>query len=186
MCAGRTIDADFLAHTGQTVRDGSHVNYVGNCVPTSDTATAGGGTRPRILASLRNVRGTPRVSFTAVVPKRSANNKRLSSLRVQLPSSLVVRRSALRRGLIVRAGGRKLARSRYSLSSRGVLTVRALPKARTIIQVRIERGAVRASRTLASRARGRRLLPRQTFTARVVDASNTRFNYRLRVLPRKR
>jgi hypothetical protein len=184
LCSGQSIDGAFTAHTGQTASDSAPVSLTGSCVPVNEAG--GGGAQPRLLASMRNLRGTPRVTLTALVAKTIANERRLSSLRVQLPSSLVVNTRRVSRGVIVRAGGRKLARSRWSLSSRGVLTIRQLPKARTIIQVRIERGAVRASRSLASRARGRRLLPRQTFTARVVNAANTRFDYRVRVLPRKR
>ena len=181
LCGGQNIDAAFGSHTGQAATDSAPVNVVGACIPVIEGS--GTGNQPRVTIAIRNVRGTPRIQVTA----RSVRGQpRLRSLRVALPSSFPVLTRNVRRGVLVRAGGRRLARSQWSLSSRRILTIRNLRTARSVIQVNLRRGAIRASRSLRSRARGRAKIPQQTFSARVVDAANTRFDYRLRVRPRKR
>jgi hypothetical protein len=135
-----------------------------------------------VSVRLTHVRGRPTLTIRA--RKRNDDARLLKTLRVVMPSRLAVGSSALiRRNVRVTAGGRRLARSAWSLSRSGVLTVRAPGSGRSNINVTITRGAVRASRTLRRLALRRRALPRLTFSTRVTDAADTRFNATVRVRP---
>src|SRR6058998_2169179 len=124
LCAGATIDSTFTSHTGQTVSDSSPLNLVGSCVPVPLPGAAG---RPSLAVS---VRGLARAALMTVRARSAA--AKLRSVRIALPSQLVFDRAALARGVAITAGSKRLARSRWSLSRSGVLTIKA-PKGGSVL-----------------------------------------------------
>jgi len=109
-----------------------------------------------------------------------AGTSRLRTLRLTIPKGLSVVTKALRKGVAVSAGGKKVTGKQWSLSRSGVLTVRGLPKiGRSSITVTIAGGALKAGPKL----RARRALPRLPFIGRLVDVKGARFAYTVRVRP---
>jgi len=182
LCSNPTVAGTFSSHTGQSFDDSSPVNIVGDCKPVPDPNAAASKRKPSLTVSVRRLGSQPLVTLRA---HSASSGRRLRSLRVVLPSRLVVSSAKVRKGLSVLVGGRKLSRSAYSLSRHGVLSVRVARSGSSQIIVSLRSGAIRANRTLRGLARRHRALPRLVFTGRVVDVKNTRFSYRVRVRPNR-
>jgi len=177
LCAPRTIDGTFNSHTGQVATVSSPAQVVGNCVPVNAAATS---RRPRLSVHVTGVRRSPTIRIVA--RKATEGSANLSTLRVVLPGQISVRN--VRRGITVTAGGKRLATRNWSLSRSRVLTVRGLPKfGRSIITATIRSSAIRAGRSLRSRALRGGTLPSMTFSSRIVDITNARYTFRTRVRP---
>src|SRR5439155_5909263 len=158
--------------------DSSPLNLIGTCTPVPLPGAAPA--RPSLSVSVRHLRGAPLMTVRARSAKDGA---KLRSVRIALPSRLVIDRAALATGVVITAGSGRVARGRWSLSRSGVLTVKAPKVGSSLITATIQAGALHADRALRALARGRRAMPRLTFTARVADVRNARFGYRLRVRP---
>ena len=181
LCSGPRIDGTFDSHTGQHAADSSPVNIVGDCKPVPEPSSrAASRSKPSLTVSVRRVGSQPLVTVRA---KSAKSGNRMRSLRLALPSRLVVNTAKIRKGVSVTAGGKKLSRAPRSLSRRGVLTVRVARGGNSQIVVSLRSGAIRAGRTLRGLARRHRALPRLALTGSVVDVKNNRFGYRLRVRP---
>ena len=104
-------------------------------------------------------------------------------MRIALPSALVVNAKRLKNGVTVTAGGKRLKKSAWTLSRRGVLTIRTAKKGTSIIAATFQSGSLKTSATLRKAAKGRKTLKRLSFAARVIDAKSKQFNYSLKVRP---
>jgi hypothetical protein len=181
LCPKPTMDATFESHSGQTSKVTSPVRVVGNdaCSASASSRTA----RPRVTLSVRGLARTPIVTLRV---RRASGGRTLRSVRVALPSQLPVSTRRAPRGVTVRAGTRKLPRRSWTLTRKGVLTVRR-PAGATAssITVKLRAGAVRTAKRLRSLAVRKRGLPRLTFAVRVVDAKSKAYRYRVRVRPKR-
>ena len=108
---------------------------------------------------------------------------KLRTVRLVLPSRLAFNRAALKRGVAITAGSKRLKGSSWSLSRSGVLTVKAPKAGSSVITATIQSGALRSSKALKKLAHGRKALPRLTFQGRVTDVKNALYGYKLRVRP---
>jgi hypothetical protein len=127
------------------------------------------GCRPAIEASARGLRRRPVVT---VKVSRPALGEKLRAVTLTLPSGLKFNQRALRRGLSVTAGARRLPAGDVKARGRR-LTIAGLPGAGAdSVRITMRTGAVVASAKL------RRAVKRRTasleFTARVVDAAGAR------------
>src|SRR4051794_20847171 len=177
LCTNPVANASFTSHTGQTAKDDSPVKLVGACVPAASPQSAN---RPSLSLSVRRVKSTPLLTVRA---RRASGGANLRTVRIALPSSLVVNAKRLKNGVTVTAGGKRLKKSAWSLSRRGVLTIKTAKKGNSIIAATFQSGALKSSATLRKAARGRKALKRLSFAARVVDAKSKQFNYSLKVRP---
>src|SRR5881397_3198166 len=151
LCTGATIDTTFTSHTGQTANDSSPVNLVGNCVP---VPAPGAAAKPSLSVSVRRLSGAPLMTVRA---RSVTGAAKLRTVRLVLPSRLAFNRAALKRGVAITAGSKRLKGSSWSLS--------------------------RSSKALKKLAHGRKALPRLTFQGRVTDVKNALYGYKLRVRP---
>ncbi len=161
----------FTAHSGKTFADKPEVD-----VPACESASAA----PRASISLRGVaRGEP---VLTVRVRRANGGARLRALKVSLPRALRAYPRAGPEGVLVRAA-RKLSRSHWKLTRRGV-TVENLPAAGvTSIRVVLWKGALRPSTALRSRTASRKA-PKLRFKLRVTDAAKRRFTLTRKVRSR--
>ena len=135
-------EVTFTAHSGKTASDKPLVE-----VPACGIVKGA----PRVSISLRGLaRGKARMTLRA---RRSSDGANLRTLSVKLPRSLRPSSKKARRGLVVKTS-RKLKRSQWRLSRKGVLTVRKLPArgARTITAT-LRKGVVRPSSALRRKTR---------------------------------
>src|SRR3954451_22796103 len=174
LCPKPVMNATFDAHSGQSRTVASPVRVVGACA-TSAASRA----RPKVSISVRRVARTPLVTLRVV---RGSSSRNLRIVRLTLPKQLVASPRRAAQGITVRAGKRKVARRSWTLSRRGVLTVR---RSAASITVTLRGGAVRAAKRLRSLAVRKRTLPRLTFAVRVADAKKKAYSYRVRVRPRR-
>lgn len=174
LCPKPVMNATFDAHSGQSRATTAPVRVVGAC-----GATAASRARPKVSISVRRLARTPLVTLRVV---RGSKTRNLRSVRLSLPKQLVASPRRAAKGVTVRAGKRKVARRSWSLSRRGVLTVR---RSASSITVTLRGGAVRAGKRLRSLAVRKRTLPRLTFAVRVADAKKKAYSYRVRVRPRR-
>jgi hypothetical protein len=168
-------DATFTAHSGKTFTDHPLVETPLNtpgCVSTS---------APRASLTLKGVRaGKPVLSLRV---RRGPSGEKLRSLALKLPRSLKVNLKKARNGTLVR-GSRKLGRSQWRLSRKGVLTLRRLPRAGfASIAATLKKGVLKPSAKLR-RAVRKRKAKNVRFQLRVVDVRNRRFNIAVSVRPR--
>jgi hypothetical protein len=168
-------DATFTAHSGKTFTDHPLIETPLNtrgCVSTSE---------PRASLTLKGVAsGAPVLSLRV---RRGPSGAKLRSMSLTLPRSLEVNAKKARRGALVR-GSRKLSRSQWRLTRRGVLTLRRLPRAGfASIRALLKKGVLKPDTALRVAAR-RHKLKNLSFKLRVVDVQNRRFNITLRVKPR--
>ena len=177
LCTGATIDTTFTSHTGQTANDSSPVNLVGNCVP---VPAPGAAAKPSLSVSVRRLSGAPLMTVRA---RSVTGAAKLRTVRLVLPSRLAFNRAALKRGVAITAGSKRLKGSSWSLSRSGVLTVKAPKAGSSVITATIQSGALRSSKALKKLAHGRKALPRLTFQGRVTDVKNALYGYKLRVRP---
>ncbi|HEY3019732.1 MAG TPA: hypothetical protein VGJ32_06045, partial [Solirubrobacteraceae bacterium] len=180
LCPKPTMDSTFESWSGQSVKVSSPVRVVGGAC---STTAASRSKRPRVTIAVRGLARTPAVTLRA---SRVSGGRKLRSVRLALPSQLRVSTRRAARGVTVRAGTRKLARRTWTLTRKGVLTVRRPSSAAaSSITVTLRSGAVRVAKRLRSLAVRKRTLPRLTFAVRVVDAKSKTFGYRVRVRPRR-
>ncbi|HEY3185861.1 MAG TPA: hypothetical protein VGJ70_00210, partial [Solirubrobacteraceae bacterium] len=178
LCPKPTMDSTFESYGGQSTTQTSPVRVVGGCAATQSAASRA---RPRVTVAVRRLAGTPVVTLRA---RRVGNASKLRSLRVALPRDLAVNVRRAAKGVTVRAGTRKVARRSWTLSRKGVLTVRrSKSTAASSITVTLRSGVVRAAKRLRSLSLRKRALPRLTFSVRVVDAKSKSYSYRVRVRP---
>jgi hypothetical protein len=168
-------NATFTAHSGKMFTDRPLIETPLNTPGCVSTAA------PRASLTLKGVRsGKPVLSLRV---RRGPSGEKLRSLRFKLPRSLKVNLKRARKGTLVR-GSRKLKRSQWRLTRRGVLTLRRLPRSGfSSIRVVLKKGTLKPSAKLR-RAVRRRKAKNLSFRLRVVDVKNRRFNLTLRVRPR--
>jgi hypothetical protein len=177
LCSNATIATSFTSHTGQTATDSTPLNLVGTCTPVPGSAAAA----PSLAVSVRRLAGrAPLMTVRARSAKDGAN---LRSVRLVLPSRLAFNRAALKTGVAITASGKRLKGSRWSLSRSGVLTIKAAKEGSSVVTATIQSGALRSSNALKKLVRGRKALPRMTFTGRLTDVKNARYGYSLKVRP---
>jgi hypothetical protein len=177
LCTAPMIDSTFTSHTGQTTSDSSPVNLVGSCVP---VPVPGAAAKPSLSVSVRGLASRPLMTVRA---RRATGAAKLRTVRLVLPTKLAFNRAALKKGVAVTAGSKRLKGSSWSLSRSGVLTIKAPKAGSSVITATIQSGALRSSKVLKRLARSRKALPRLTFTGRVTDVKNGLYGYRLRVRP---
>jgi hypothetical protein len=161
----------FTAHSGKTFNDTPEID-----APRCESASSA----PKVSVMLARVdSGSPVLTLRA---RRSAGGPKLRTLSLTLPGALRVNPARARSGVLVKAS-RKLGRSKWTLSPKGVLKLRRLPKKGVAsITAVLRRGVLRPSAALRSPA-GARKRKRLAFKVRVVDAGGHRFRItrRLRV-----
>src|SRR4051794_23126827 len=177
LCTNPVANATFTSHTGQSAKDDAPVKLVGNCVPAASPLSAN---RPSLSLSVRRVKSTPLMTVKA---RKASGGANLRTVRIALPSALVVNAKRLKNGVTVTAGGKRLKKSAWTLSRRGVLTIRTAKKGTSIIAATFQSGSLKTSATLRKAAKGRKTLKRLSFAARVIDAKSKQFNYSLKVRP---
>ena len=146
-CVGSpTLVGDFTAHSGKT----AHVTApltVNGC-----RFTLGGS-----LSFLGLGGSNPRLSLSLRPPTVAASQSGVTTMQrvdVRLPRGLGISKRKLRRGLVVRADGKRVRRAGRAIR-RGVrITLRGAGARR--LRVTLRRGALRVSRRLAARVRRRR------------------------------
>jgi nitrite reductase/ring-hydroxylating ferredoxin subunit len=168
-------DATFTAHSGKTFTNRPLIETPLNTPGCVSTAA------PRASLTLKGVRsGRPVLSLRV---RRGPSGEKLRSLRLKLPRSLKVNLKKARKGTLVR-GSRKLKRSQWRLSRKGVLTLRRLPRSGfSSIRVVLKNGTLKPSAKLRRDVRKRKA-KNLRFRIRVADVKNRRFNITLRVRPR--
>jgi hypothetical protein len=156
-------EVTFTAHSGKTASDKPLVE-----VPKCGIVKGA----PRVSASLRGVRkGKAKLTLRA---RRAADGSNLRTLSVKLPRSLRPNSKRARRGLVVKTS-RKLRRSQWRLSRKGVLTIRKLPArgVRTITAT-LRRGVIKPSKALRRKVRkGKRTTVK--FNVKLTDTKRQRF-----------
>ena len=165
-------EATFTAHSGKTSSDKPLVE-----VPACGIVEGA----PRVSVSLRGLAGgKPVLKLRA---RRSSDGMNLRALSVKLPRSLPPNPRKARRGLVVKAS-RKLKRSQWRLSRKGVLTIKKLPaKGVGSITATLRKGVLRPSAALRRKARaGKRTTVR--FKVNVTDVQNRRFTVPVKVRAR--
>ena len=123
-------------------------------------------------ASLRGVaKGKAALTLRA---RRATDGSNLRTLSVKLPRSLRPNSKKARRGLVVKTS-RKLKRSQWRLSRKGVLTVRKLPArgVRTITAT-LRGGVLEPSKALRSKVRKRKRTVLK-FKVKLTDSKHQRF-----------
>jgi hypothetical protein len=178
LCSGHNIDGSFDSHTGQHAVSSNPARIIGPC----GGATVAASRKPAVSVRISKLGSQPIIRVFARKAAGSAAN--LSTLRVALPTGRGGVGRHRTKGVSVAAAGKKVSGKQWTLSRSGVLTVRGLPQqGRSNIAVTIRGGAVMAGKRLLGLARGKRALPRLSFSARVVDVTNNRYGYTVKVRP---
>jgi hypothetical protein len=164
-------EATFTAYSGKTSSDKPLVE-----VPACGIVEGA----PRVTASLRGVRkGKPVLTIRA---RRSADGFNIRTLSVKLPRSLHPKAKKARRGLLVKAS-RKLKRSQWRLSRKGVLTIRKLPRrGAASLTVVLRKGVLNPSAAFRRKAQKRRATVR--FKVKATDVKNARFTIPVKIRAR--
>jgi len=139
------------------------------------------GCRPKASVTLGGVRsGKPSLKVRV---RRSPSGAKLRGLTLTLPRSLRADLKAARKGLRVTAS-KKLRRSNWRLTRRGVLSLRKLPTdGLSTITVTLRKGVLEPSTALRKASRKRKR-PRVAFKLRVTDTLNQRLRITVRIRPR--
>jgi hypothetical protein len=156
-------EVTFTAHSGKTASDKPLVE-----VPKCGIVKGA----PRVSASLRGVaKGKPTLRLRA---RRSTDGANLRTLSLKLPRSLRPNSKKARRGLVVKTS-RKLKRSQWRLSRKGVLTVKKLP-ARGVktITATLRRGVIKPSKSLRRKVR-RGTRTNVSLKVKLTDAQRRKF-----------
>jgi hypothetical protein len=165
-------EVTFTAHSGKT-SSGKPLVEVPKCGIVKGA--------PRVSASLRGIaKGKALLRLRA---RRAADGSNLRTLRVKLPRLLRPNSKKARRGLVVRTS-RRLKRSQWRLSRKGVLTIRKLPArgVRTITAT-LRGGVIKPSKALRSKVRKRkRTIVR--FKVKLTDAKRKSFTVPVRARAR--
>ena len=162
----------FTAHNGKTadVRSPLQVQGGGTCA-------AG---KPKATGRISRVR-SGRPDLTLNVSRAGATGDHaLRTVRVALPKGLTINRRAARRRLVVTAGGKRLARSRYVVGRRGVTVDQVGAEGVETVRIRVRGGALKASRAIRRKGRDQRL----AFGVRATDQVLKGFSLRVRLKPR--
>jgi hypothetical protein len=148
-------EVTFTAHSGRTTSDKPLVE-----VPKCGIVKGA----PRVTASLRGIaKGKAKLTLRA---RRASDGSNLRTLSVKLPRSLRPNSKKARRGLVVKTS-RKLKRSQWRLSRKGVLTVRKLP--------------ARGVRTITATLRGGVLEPSKALRKKVRKHKRVTINLKVRL-----
>lgn len=163
-------DVTFTAHSGKAFSDRPLIETPG-CAQTP----------PRLAIELRGVRsGRPALRIRV---RPVTGGGRLANLSLALPRSLRPDWEKVRSGVIVRSS-RRLRRSQWKLTRKGVLRVRRLPPAGvSSITAVLGRGVLKPTAALRREARAGDL-PQLTFKARAADVHGRRFSITRKVRPR--
>jgi hypothetical protein len=156
-------EATFTAYSGKTASDKPLVE-----VPACGIVKGA----PRVSASLRGVAGgKPSLKLRA---RRATDGANLRTLSMKLPRSLRPNSKKARRGLVVKTS-RKLKRSQWRLSRKGVLTIRRLPKRGVrSITATLRAGTIKPSAALRRKVRkGRRTT--LSFKVKLTDVQRRSF-----------
>jgi hypothetical protein len=165
-------EVTFTAHSGKTAADRPLIETPLDTPGCTSTAA------PRASLKLRGV-ASGRPALTMRV-RRGPSGSKLGALSLALPRSLQVSSSKARKGVIVRSA-RKLTRSQWRLTRKGVLSLRRLPKAGVDSITVVFRKGVLKSRGVLRKKRGRKRPV--AFKLRVTDVQKHRFSSTLRVRP---
>ena len=174
LCTARGLElsGSFLAHNGASSSVVAPLRIDG-CARRGDV------TRPTLSAAVRRL-GSRRPTVTLKV-SRATEGQKVRSVVFTLPRGMTFDAAAVRRGLSGKAGNRRVSVRGVKVRGR-VLTIAKLPsRTADVLRVVLSRGAVRASSSLARRARNK---PRVVFSAKVTDAQGKRFTVKRTVRAR--
>ena len=168
-------DVTFTAHSGKVFSDHPLVETpldVPGCVSTA---------APKVSIALRGVRsGRPVLTMRVRRGSSGANMRKLS---LKLPRSLRTAVRKARKGVVVRAA-RKLRRSQWTLSRKGVLTVKRLPsRGVASITAVLGKGVLKPTASLRRKTRAHKR-PKVKFTLRVTDVQSRHFTIRRKLRAR--
>jgi hypothetical protein len=163
-------DVSFTAHSGKSVTDTPLIE-----TPSCESSASS----PRVSLSLRGVRGGNPVLSMRV--RRAPGGAKLRAVTLKLPRSLRANPSRARAKALVKSS-RKLRRSQWKLSRRGVLKIRKLPTGgKSSVTVVLGKGTLTPSAALRRKSgRAKRL----TFKVKVTDVRGHRFSITRRISPR--
>jgi hypothetical protein len=155
-------EVTFTAHSGKTVSAKPLIE-----VPACGIVKGA----PRVSASLRGVR--KRKPVLTIRARRSADGFNIRTLSVKLPRSLHPKAKKARGRVLVKAS-RKLKRSQWRLSRKGVLTIRKLPRrGAASLTIVLRKGALNPSAAFRRKAQKRRATVK--FKVKATDVKNARF-----------